>query len=162
MKILIYLIHLIFLSISAPFAKEICSRVATVNYQEVLVDLSNTQKGEGLKFYLDQDPVSKSYLKTYKENSQRKWHNAIMGSIGAILIFFSITTHGATRRNYLFTGGAIFAINYLTAKTLEYSNEKNLIRAVDEYNKRNLPKIYFGSEGNGNSKSVYLEKKWKF
>ena len=38
-------------------------------------------------------------------------------------------------------------VNFFVARTLEYNNEQNLSRAIEEYNKRNLPKIFFYPDG---------------
>ena len=51
--------------------------------------------------------------------------------------------------------------------TLEFNNEKNLTRAIEEYNKRNLPKIYFNPENpQGNIKlnnmKLSLNQEWTF
>ena len=39
---------------------EPCSRSARINYQDVLVDTSSTRKGEGIKFYLEKDPIART------------------------------------------------------------------------------------------------------
>jgi len=143
--------------------KEICSRVATINYQEVLIDLSNNQKAEGLRYYLEQDKVAKKYLDTYQKNSSSKWHNALLGSIGTLTLVFGITSpNKKTRRNLFISGASIFAVNYLVAKTMQYTNEKNLYHAIEEYNKRNLPKIYLGTGGTKEDSKVYIEQSWKY
>ena len=38
-------------------------------------------------------------------------------------------------------------------KFLEYNNEINLLRSIEEYNKRNLPKIYFNTPFSDRSSS---------
>ena len=47
---------------------EPCSRSARINYQDVLVDTSSTRKGEGIKFYLEKDPIARTYYKKYEKN----------------------------------------------------------------------------------------------
>ena len=49
MKILLTGILLI-LSYSAH-STDTCSRIATINYQDILIDTSSTKKGEGLRYY---------------------------------------------------------------------------------------------------------------
>jgi hypothetical protein len=58
-------------------------------------------------------------------------------------------------------------INFLVAKTMETSNEQNLRKAIEEYNKRNLPKIYYNPDqednrGNNPGVSFMLQKSWDF
>ena len=44
---------------------------------------------------------------------------------------------------FLIGGALLITINFLVAKTIEYNNERLLMRAIEEYNKKNLPRIYF-------------------
>lgn len=149
-------------------ATETCSRIAIINYQEVLVDTSSTQKGEGLRFHLEKDKKAKSYLDKYQESTQIRWQNSLMGSLGTVLILSSFFSNGSdTNKKSLIIGGAtLVAINFLVAKTLDSANEQNLINSIEEYNKRNLPKIYFsptGEEGqNPNGIEVGIGKSWNF
>jgi hypothetical protein len=58
-------------------------------------------------------------------------------------------------------------LNFFVAKTLEITNEENLNRAIEEYNKRNLPKIYFSPEENRSQRDFFqykvaLSKTWSF
>ncbi len=49
------------------------------------------------------------------------------------------------------------------SKTIDNNNEKYLIEAVHEYNKRREPKIYFKSkDGEVTEPKMYLEKTWSF
>lgn len=63
----IILSFLLFFMISNAVAEKTCSRVATINYQQVLVDAGSNKKGEGLRFYLEKDPISKKLLDKYQE-----------------------------------------------------------------------------------------------
>jgi hypothetical protein len=151
------------------FAVETCSRIAIINYQEVLVDTNSTEKGEGLRFHLEKDRTAKNYLEKYQDGTKLKWENAALGTLGTTMMLGGILTNSnSERKQTLLIGGAtLMVINFLVAKTLESSNEQNLIKAIEEYNKRNLPKIYFnpeqqndGSLGPGVSFSV--SKQWSF
>ena len=151
------------------YAVETCSRIAVINYQEVLVDTNSTEKGEGLRFHLEKDKTAKSYLDAYQKGTQIKWQNAVLGTAGTSMMLAGILTNNdSERKQTLLIGGATFMIlNFLVARTLEASNEQNLIKAIEEYNKRNLPKIYFnpdretdGSLGPGVSFSI--SKEWSF
>ncbi len=132
-------------------ADEVCSRVATINYQEVLVDPSSNQKGDGLRYYLKKDPVANTLLQNYQEKNRLSWVNAALGTISSTLILAGLirskssSSDGISEQKALLLGGVgIFAINFIIAKTREHNNEELLLRSVEEYNKRNLPRIYFG------------------
>lgn len=145
------LTFLISLFISASvLAQETCSRVATINYQEVLVDVSSKNRGEGLRYYLEKDEVAKSLLNEYQENNRSTWKSAALSTFGTSLILVGLlrTSGGEgealTGRNALLFGGAtMIAISYLISKTNQYNNEYLLSKSVEEYNKRNTPKIFF-------------------
>jgi hypothetical protein len=150
-------------------AVETCSRIAVINYQEVLVDANASEKGEGLRYHLEKDPVAKQYLDTYQKNSAIRWPNALLGTAGTgLLLFGFFTANSQDRQVYLIAGGATILVNFLVARTLEVTNEANLNRAIQEYNKRNLPKIFFNPEGIRESDAglsgfkVGLNKDWSF
>lgn len=156
------------LSSKPAFSVETCSRVAIINYQEVLVDSNASDKGEGLRYHLEKDPIAKSYLDTYQKHSAIRWPNAIIGTAGTgLLLFGFFTANSQDRQVYLISGSAAILVNFLIAKTLEVANEANLNRAIEEYNKRNLPKIYFNPEniqGNMNYPGIKigLIQDWSF
>lgn len=135
------------LSITA-FGNETCSRIAVINYQEILVDAGSSKKGEGLRYYLEKDPISNKLLNKYqKENKPSTW-GAAASTFGSLLIFSGLLQTNdnegfANRDSLLYTGGILIGISYLTSKTLQYNNEEYLKQAVDQYNKRNSPKIFF-------------------
>ena len=150
-------------------AVETCSRVAVINYQEVLVDSNASEKGEGLRYHLEKDPIAREYLDIYQKNSAIKWPNAVLGTAGTgLLLFGFFTSNSDDRKVFLISGGATILVNFLIARTLEVSNEANLTRAIDEYNKRNLPKIYFNPETNREGSvsfpglKIALGKDWSF
>jgi hypothetical protein len=131
-------------------AAEICSRVATINYQEILVDVSNNRKGEGLRYYLEKDPISKELLDDYQRKSRNSWKSAALSTLGSGMLLAGVlrTNEGdnetLTGRGSLLAGGVLFiAVSYLISKTNEHSNEALLTRSVEEYNKRNTPRIFF-------------------
>lgn len=166
LKVLFY--TLFFLQISRTSATETCSRIATINYQEVLVDTNSTDKGEGLRFHLEKDPTAREYLNLYQKNSAITWPTALIGTTGTgILLYGFLNRNSGDRPVYLISGASVILVNFLIARTVENNNEKNLTRAIEEYNKRNLPKIYFDPEnprGNINFKHVKIAllKEWSF
>jgi hypothetical protein len=137
-------------------AAETCSRVATINYQEVLVDVSSKNRGEGLRYYLEKDEVAKGLLNEYQENNRPTWKSAALSTLGTAMIIGSFlrTNSGEnetlTNRNFLLFGGAtMIAVSYLISKTNQYNNEYLLLKSVEEYNKRNTPKIFFSPTSDG-------------
>lgn len=146
---------------SSLFASEICSRVATVNYQEVLVDAGASARGEGLRFYLEKDQRAAALFREYQENASPDWKSTALSTLGGSMMIFGLTrtTDGGglfTRNSLVLSGATVIALSYLITKTLQYNNEYKLQRAVEEYNKRNRPLIYFSpfvqdSTGSGNT-----------
>ena len=134
-----------------------------INYQEVLIDTNSTQKGEGLRFHLNKDPVAKEFLDTYQSTSKIKWQNAALGTIGTGLILssFIVNSSDKNKKSLIVGGASLLIINFLVAKTLDFTNESNLQRAIEEYNKRNLPKIYFLQSKN-KIDSIMLAGNWSF
>ena len=59
---MIRLTLLILSLISSAWGAETCSRVASINYQEVLIDVSSNNRGEGLRYYLAKDQIAKELL----------------------------------------------------------------------------------------------------
>lgn len=161
MKLSILVLLLLF---SLPTrADQSCSRVATVNYQEVLVDVSASYRGEGLRYYLEKDQVAKELLDEYQENNKPTWKSAAMSTIGTAMILGgflrsdSNANESFAGRNVLIFGGAtLIAVSYLISKTNQFNNEHLLQRSVEEYNKRNTPRIYFGPAGTTDSMGVGL------
>jgi hypothetical protein len=144
----LFLVILLIFSSIPGHAVETCSRIAIINYQEVLVDSNTSQKGEGLRYHLEKDPVAKQYLDTYQKNSGIRWPSAVLGTAGTgLLLYGFFNSDSENRRLFIISGTATILVNFLVARTLEVANEANLNKAVEEYNKRNLPKIFFNPEG---------------
>ena len=153
--------NLFLLILSALFctqiwAAETCSRVAIINYQEVLVDVSTSNRGEGLRYYLEKDQIAKELLDEYRDNNRPTWKSAAMSTLGTAMILGSLlrTNEGEnetlTSRNFLLFGGAtLIGVSYLISKTNQVNNEYLLEKSVEEYNKRNTPKIFFSPTGDG-------------
>ena len=146
-----YFIYVLIFSWALNFevliAAETCSRIAVINFQEVLVDANASEKGEGLRYHLEKDPVAKAYLDTYQKNSASHWPGALLGTAGTGLVLVGLfTSNPQDSQVYLISGAAAIFVNFLISRTLEVSNESNLNHAIEEYNKRNLPKIYFNPD----------------
>ena len=171
MKRLISLGIITFFVILNPLqAFETCSRTAIINHQEVLVDTNSNQKGEGLRFYLEKDPKAEEYLNKYQNKNKIRWQNAVMGTAGTgmLLSGLLINSNSNTKQTLYVSGASLILVNFLVARTLEMANEQNLLKAIEEYNKRNLPRIYF-NPGDGEvrdpssqSPSFSIGKTWSF
>ena len=143
----IFLFIFLILFTPSAFAIEACSRVAIINYQEILVDSNSSEKGEGLRFHLEKDPIAKEYLDAYQKKSSILWPSAVLGTAGTGLILYGLFNSDVEdQRLFIISGSATLIVNFLVARTLEVTNENNLNRAIEEYNKRNLPKIFFNPE----------------
>ncbi len=150
-----FLILILILAAPIGEAAESCSRTAIVNYQEVLVDSSSSNRGEGLRYYLQRDPIAKKLLDQYQENNRPRWQGAALSTFGTAMILagFLRSNEGEnetfTGRNTLVFGGlTMVGVSYLISRTNQYNNEWLLQRAIDEHNKRNTPRIFFTSDPN--------------
>ncbi|MCY4643077.1 MAG: hypothetical protein OXB88_00500 [Bacteriovoracales bacterium] len=157
----------LFLSILSVFSAETCGRTAIINNQEVLMDISSSSKGEGLRPFLERDAVAKSYLDRYQEEGFSRNRNAVVGTLGVTLLLGAVLTTeegrwGPFREQELIAGGlSLLFVNFLLAKGIEARNENLLRRSIDEYNKRNRPKIYFLPGQNRRSPSSAFDMKLK-
>jgi hypothetical protein len=155
-------VMVVIMEADVALAAESCSRVATVGHQEVLVDINSTQKGAGLRYYLEKDPVAKMYLDRYQEGNSIRWQNTAFGTLGSVLILAGLVTnrHSGNRDAMMVGGGAAMIINFLVSKTFKNANERNLVRAIEHYNQRNIPRINFlptrQLEGRGNRGGILL------
>lgn len=150
------------------FAADACGRTAFIEHQEVLVDLSSSQKGEGLRFYLEQDQQATYYLDKYQKNSEIRWQNALLGTAGTLTILTGVFSNASrsSKQNLYITGASLILVNFMVARTLEMTNEQYLNRAIEEYNKRNIPQIHFGPSSSYHSQSsglkIALNHSWSF
>jgi hypothetical protein len=146
---------------------ETCSRLATINYQDVLVDASSSNRGEGLRFYLSKDPVSKELLNQYQLNNRPTWKSAAASTFGTAMLLVGLLRNDSgedeafTNKNFLILGGmSLIGFSYLVSKTNQYRNEYLLLNAIEEYNKRNNPKIYFSPTIDGKGAGVGIGKEF--
>src|SRR5690606_19645324 len=127
----------------------------------VLVDVSSSNRGEGLRYYLAKDEVAKSLLDEYQENNRPTWKSAAMSTLGSAMILGGLlrTNEGEnetlTNRNFLLFGGVtLIGVSYLISKTNQYNNEYLLLKSIDEYNKRNTPRIFFAPTDDGKGAGI--------
>ncbi len=164
----LFLFTFILLS-SGLYASDTCSRVAIINNQEILIDSNSNEKGEGLRFHLEKDPIAKEYLEKYQDGTKLRIENTIMGSLGTGMLISSIMvdSESKSRQTLLIGGATMMILNFLIARTTSSTNEGNLRRAIEEYNKRNLPKIYFDPDQSTQNNvspelGLSLSKTWTF
>lgn len=156
---------ILFIFMTQAFAVETCSRVAVIDGQEVLIDTSTAEKGEGLRFYLEKDPIAKSYLDKYQKGTEMKWQSAFVGTLGTVLIVAGILTGSDSKKrtSYILGGSSLMAVNFLLSKTMANTNERNLDRSIEEYNKRNAPGIFLKDQlETERTFSFALNKTWSF
>lgn len=149
------------------FANSTCSRVAIVNYQKILVDMSSRKKGEGLRHYLSKDPKSLALLDKYQDENQINLASAIIGTTATGLIIGGVMNNNdnKTRQGLIISGLALWVTNFLFSRTIESNNEKYLQKAVEVYNKSNLPRIYFNADNSQGVDTDYqfmLNQDWSF
>ncbi len=122
-----------------------------INNQEVLVDLNSNSKGEGLRSYLKKDALAEQYLDDYQASTTTQLKSAALGTFGFGLIIGGALYSSdddddkdfTIREGMIGAGLGLLVLNYLMFKTIEFNNEEKLERSIEEYNKRNVPKIYF-------------------
>lgn len=137
-------------------AQETCSRVAVVNYQEILVDTSSDGKGEGLRYYLAKDAKAEKLLDEYQAKNKPQAWNAAASTVGSGLVIAGLLHNdnsdnpGSARNNLIYSGLLLSIVSFLYIKTTQYNNERILKNAVDQYNKRNSPRIYFSPYNDDN------------
>jgi len=154
MKCLIFVLYL-FLNITRIFASESCGRLAVINFQTVLVDSTSSLKGEGLRPYLSNEPRSLELLNTYQENAKPSLKSSFLSTLGFTMSILSLTvdkdkTGVYSSRILLTTGISLIIVNFLFNKTMQHNNEANLKQAIDYYNSKNKPIIYFSPYSSSN------------
>lgn len=146
---------------SNTMADGTCSRTVEINSQEVQIDLNSMQKGEGLKDYLEKDPKALSYFEKYQEGNKFKWQDTLLGTGGTILTVtgLSMDSDNKSKGTIILTGAALIVAQFILGYSLKSSNESNLEKAIEEYNKRNFPKI---NVSNRAMDSIFLAHTWEF
>jgi hypothetical protein len=70
--------------------------------------------------------------------------------IGGLMRTNEGDTETLTSRNFLIFGGmTMIGVSYLISKTNQVTNEYLLSKSIEEYNKRNTPKIFFSPTNDG-------------
>lgn len=144
-----FFILFILVHFSSFSAKNNCSRTVIINGKKIAIDTSSTQKGQALRYYLSKDPIASEYFEQYTEANKPHWKRIGASTLGVGLILGSLVSSNNTKNNLfkrdtlLYSGLGIVALSFLYAKTKDNENEVWLNKAIDEYNKRSSPKIYW-------------------
>ena len=115
-----FLLFLLIFGSMQVFSVETCSRIAIINYQEVLVDSNTSEKGEGLRFHLEKDPAALEYLNIYQKKSAVKWPSAVLGPAGTgLLLYGFFNSDSEDRRLYIISGTATIQTKFCDVPDLK-------------------------------------------
>ena len=163
------LIFIIFSLTNIVYSDELsntCSRKAEFKNKEVLVDGITGIKGSGLTKIMKNDPIALGHLKKYQDSEKVKLFNLISGSVSTSAIALGILYTGdkTNRNNFLLFGGVVALINFLTTKTVDYYNERELTLAIEAFNKNSSHPIRLiqQNESKKNTQSLFINKSWSF
>ncbi|MDH4467643.1 MAG: hypothetical protein QE271_06250 [Bacteriovoracaceae bacterium] len=132
-------------------AQDSCSRIATVNYQDIFIDSSSSKKGEGLRNYLSQNAESLSLLNTYQENTVPNYWISGASTAGLLMVILGMASSRDSGTYYskqtlMSTGLVVIAVSLITSQALKAKNEDRLMKSIDIYNSNNDPKILLPQE----------------
>ena len=145
-----------------------CERVAVINHQEVLLETTSRSKGEGLRPYLEKDEEALRHFERYQERNRIYPFNTLLGIAGPGLLLTGLVLDSGSKQKKSFLGwGAVLVVtNFLVTKTIQGASESHLEKAIEEYNKRNFPKIDFNTYSpkapRSGSLAFGIKKDWSF
>ena len=159
------LIFLFFLE--SALAGKSCGRTAIVNHQEIPLEITSKRKGEGLRVYLEKDKGALHYLDIYQERNRIRPFNTLLGIVGpgALLTGIVLESESEHKKTFLTWGAVLVVTNFLVTKTIQGTSEFYLEKAVEEYNKRNSPKIdlnFHAPKISSEAFAFMLKKNWSF
>lgn len=114
-----------------------------------------------MKSYLEKDSQANSYYEKYQEGNKFKWQDTLLGTGGglAVLTGLSLGSQNTSKNTFIIAGVSMIALQFIIGYSVKRSNESNLEKAIEEYNKRNFPKINV-TENEG--KNIFLAHTWEF
>lgn len=147
----------------AQNANQTCSRKAIYKNQEILIDGYTGVSGSGLNKIMKDHPKAMAHLKNYQELNDVKVFNLVSGTVStaSLLTGLLYTGEKSNKNNLLLFGGIVALINFLTTKTIQFYNERELVLAIDEFNKTSDNQINLSSKTE-NKPSIYINKSWSF
>ena len=159
------LLFLLFLE--SGFAEKSCERTAVVNHQEIPLEIISKRKGEGLRVYLKKDKDALRYLDLYQERNRILPFNTLLGIVGpgSLLTGLVLESKSEHKKTFLTWGAVLVVTNFLVTKTIQSTSEFYLEKAVEEYNKRNSPKIdlnFHTPKISSEAFAFMVKKNWSF
>ena len=129
--------------LNGAWAAKPCERVATVNHQEIPLETVSSGKGEGLRPYLEKDENALRHLDRYQERNRIRPFNTLLGIAGPgfLVAGLVLEPRSEEKKTFLTWGVVLVATNFLVTRAIQGTSESYLEKAVEEYNKRNSPRI---------------------
>ena len=139
----IYGIFISLIFLESGLAAKSCGRTATINHQEIPLEIISGGKGDGLRSYLEKDKEAMRYFDLYQERNRIHPFNTLLGIVGPgfLLTGLALESRSEHKKTFLTWGSVLVVTNFLVTKTIQGTGELYLEKAVEEYNKRNSPKI---------------------
>ena len=158
----IFLINIVY----ANEDNKTCSRKAIFKNKEVLVDGYTGIKGSGLNDILKNNSKAYKHLKNYQRFNDTRLLNLVSGSVSSASILTGLLYTGdkSNKSNFLLFGGIVALLNFLTTKTVQFYNERELMLAIEEHNKGSKDQIRLlnSSQMRQPTPSIFLDKNWSF
>ena len=153
--------------LESGLAAKSCERAAIINHQEIPLEIISRRKGDGLRPYLEKDKEALRYLDLYQERNRIHPFNTLLGIVGPgfLLTGLVLESKAEQKKTFLTWGAVLVVTNFLVTKTIQGTSEFYLEKAVEEYNKRNSPKIdlnFHGSELPSKNFAFMIKKDWSF
>ena len=169
MKYLLINIFMIYFLTNSVYSSEsvtTCSRKAEYNNKEILIDGYTGIKGSGLNKLLMANPTALKHLENYQNSSKVELFNLISGSVSTASLALGLVYNGdkTNKNNFLLIGGIFALVNFLTTKTVQFYNERELTLAIEEFNKTSdkpLRLLQQNKLKQGND-ILYINKNWSF
>lgn len=143
-----------------------CSRTADYKDKKILVDGITGIKGSGLSKLMKNNPSAMRHLRKYQEMNNVQVFNLVSGSVSTLSIATGLLYTGdkSSKSNFLLFGAVIALVNFLTTKTVEFYNERELTLAIEEFNKTSEDPIRLIDKNRLKKKSgtIFVNKNWSF
>jgi len=158
----IFMINFVYAKDSAPT----CSRKAIFNNKEILIDGYTGARGSGLNKIMRSNPKALKHLSIYQNANDIQTFNLLSGTISTTSLITGLLYTGDrdNKNNFILFGGIVALINFLTTKTIQFYNERELTLAIEEYNKTSVHQIrrLDVSTKKQNKPSIFINKNWSF
>ena len=153
-------------SIFAQDSAQTCSRKAIYKNKEILIDGYTGSKGSGLNNIMTSNKKALSHLIKYQNSNDIQMFNLVSGTVSSASLLTGLLYTGSksNKNNLILFGGIVALINFLTTKTIQFYNERELTLAVDEFNKSSDEQIRIIDQNRlkTSQPSVFINKNWSF